>query len=514
MDGFSTPPPLVIDLSGTSQNQLWTKHKETLNLYFQSAEITATARKKAILLYTGGEELRKIHATLNDDGATYEATIGKLDAHFATKINISCERHHFRVINQEAGESIKSYVTRLREAAQNCEFQNYSIDAAVIDQVIEKTSSAKLRRKLLMEDKLTLQNLINIASAMELTEEQAKAIEGNKVEVESLNAIKPRFKTSRSLEGATGYTFNKGSSQYKKKESVNSYKRDAWSNQRKTQTSYPKAPWKCYGCGDPNHGIGASECPALGYECKICGARNHYESVCRKKEGERENRGSEKFKKGGYVKNMQEMKLEESDDEDYVFKVGHKSQADIKLKVEENDVEFLTDSGATVNLIDRSTFDELASKSKLTLHPTNTKIFTYGGKEAIKLDGIIFANIRHKEIQHLTRIHVTSESQSGCILGRESAIELGLLKLSEHVSSLQTDNIQEQIKSEFPELFEGLGKLENVEIKLNVDKSIEPVSQHLRRIPFHVRKKVEKKLNYMLEQDVIRGGQPGHAWAC
>ena len=99
MDGFSTPPPLVIDLSGTSQNQLWTKYKKTLNLYFQSAEITATARKKAILLYTGGEELRKIHDTLNDDGTTYEATIGLLDAHFATKINISCERHHFRVIN-------------------------------------------------------------------------------------------------------------------------------------------------------------------------------------------------------------------------------------------------------------------------------------------------------------------------------------------------------------------------------------------------------------------------------
>ena len=224
---------------------------------------------------------------MNDDGTTYEATIGLLDAHFATKINISCERHHFRVINQEANESVKSYVTRLREAAKNCEFENYSIDAAVIDQVIEKTSSTKLRRKLLMEDKLTLQNLINIASAMELTEEQAKAIEGNNVETESLNAIKTKFKPSRSPEGATNYTLNKGSSLYKKKESANNYKRDGWSNQRKTQTSYQKAPWKCYGCGDPNHGIGASECPALGYECKICGARNHYESVCRKKGKER-----------------------------------------------------------------------------------------------------------------------------------------------------------------------------------------------------------------------------------
>ena len=508
MDGFNAPPPLSIDLSGTSQNQLWVKHKDTLELYFLSAEITASPRKKAILLYTGGEELRKIHATLNDDGNTYEATIQLLDAHFATKTNISCERHNFRKLIPEAGESIKSFVTRLREAGQNCEFEDYSLDAAIIDQVIEKTTSSKLRRMLLMKEKLTLESLLKTASTMEVTEEQAKAIEGDRNETESVNAIKHKFKTSRNTElTASGSSSYKGNYSNYKKDAMSNYRRDEMTNQRKDSNNISRAPWKCYGCGDPNHGIGSRNCPALGHECKICGAKNHFESTCRRRE-----LGKEKFKKGAYVKNMQDMNLDEDSDDEYVFNVGNKCQADIRLKVEENNVDFLTDSGATVNLIDRTTFDNISAKAKLTLYPTNTKIYTYGAKEAIKLDGIIFANIRHKGIQHLTRIHVTSESKSGCILGRKSAIELGLLKMSEHINSLQSGNIKDQVKSEFPELFEGLGKLKNVEIKLNVDCKVEPVSQHLRRVPFHVRKKVEKKLNYMLEQDVIEKVTGSTTW--
>ena len=59
-------------------------------MYFIAANITETKRKKAILLYTGGEELRKIHKTFNDTVETYEHTKEGITRSFQTykKYNI------------------------------------------------------------------------------------------------------------------------------------------------------------------------------------------------------------------------------------------------------------------------------------------------------------------------------------------------------------------------------------------------------------------------------------------
>ena len=107
---------------------------------------------------------------------------------------------------------------------------------------------------------------------------------------------------------------------------------------------------------------------------------------------------------------------------------------------------------------------------------------------------------------------MTSGIHSGCILGRESALELGVLKMEEKINSLGMGNFGLQVKQQFPELFKGLGKLKDVEIKFSRDESVQPVSQHLRRIPFHVRKKVEKKLNELLELDVIERVNEATQW--
>ena len=52
-------------------------------------------------------------------------------------------------------------------------------------------------------------------------------------------------------------------------------------------------------------------------------------------------------------------------------------------------------------------------------------------------------------------------------------------------------------------MFTGIGKLKNTQIRLHVDESVKPVSQPHRRIPFHVRKKVEKELEKLEKLDII-----------
>ena len=50
---------------------------------------------------------------------------------------------------------------------------------------------------------------------------------------------------------------------------------------------------------------------------------------------------------------------------------------------------------------------------------------------------------------------------------------------------------------------QGQGKLPNKQIELIIDKIIKPVAQKQRRIPFHLRGKVEHELNKLQDDDII-----------
>lgn len=44
------------------------------------------------------------------------------------------------------------------------------------------------------------------------------------------------------------------------------------------------------------------------------------------------------------------------------------------------------------------------------------------------------------------------------------------------------------------ELFHGIGKLKGMKVKLHIDESVKPAAQKHRRVPFHLRNKVEAEL--------------------
>ena len=53
------------------------------------------------------------------------------------------------------------------------------------------------------------------------------------------------------------------------------------------------------------------------------------------------------------------------------------------------------------------------------------------------------------------------------------------------------------------DVFTGLGKLKNSSVKLNIDETVTPVSLKQRRIPFHIRKKVDEEIDRLLKADII-----------
>ncbi len=60
-----------------------------------------------------------------------------------------------------------------------------------------------------------------------------------------------------------------------------------------------------------------------------------------------------------------------------------------------------------------------------------------------------------------------------------------------------------QLLEEYKDLFQGIGKLKDLQVKLHIDESVKPAAQPHRRIPFHIRKKVEQELEKLEKQGII-----------
>ena len=59
------------------------------------------------------------------------------------------------------------------------------------------------------------------------------------------------------------------------------------------------------------------------------------------------------------------------------------------------------------------------------------------------------------------------------------------------------------IEDEFQDLFGGIGKIKNSQVQLHIDTDVTPKQQKHRRIPFHIRKDVERELQRLEDLDII-----------
>ena len=48
-----------------------------------------------------------------------------------------------------------------------------------------------------------------------------------------------------------------------------------------------------------------------------------------------------------------------------------------------------------------------------------------------------------------------------------------------------------------------MGKLKNFQLRIPIDETVKPVIQPIRRIPYHLREKLDRKLNELVDLDII-----------
>ena len=71
------------------------------------------------------------------------------------------------------------------------------------------------------------------------------------------------------------------------------------------------------------------------------------------------------------------------------------------------------------------------------------------------------------------------------------------------VYSITSEGTDADVREQFPEVFSGIGKLADFQLKLHVNCDVKPVAQPVCRLPFGLRDKVDENLDGLLEKYII-----------
>ncbi|CAC5412905.1 unnamed protein product [Mytilus coruscus] len=461
--------PVITDVGGipkfdahgelNSMGPQWNRWKRAFELFAMGKGVVEPEQKKALFLHTAGFSVQDIYFTLEiaepeAEETVYDVTVRALDAHFTPHVNSAVERSQFRAMTQTSSETVEQYTTRLRQKAVFCNFHN--IDENIRDQVIDKCYFQRLRRKVLARINVTLVQLREIAQSLEASEQRAVSME----QKEQINK-------------ASQHKFDKHS-------------------KFKTQNQTDFKQRRCFACGHEGHIKTDTHCPARGKKCRKCKKEGHYEKCCKTKQTINFN------SRRGHA-TVRNKETENNDEEPYVFTVNSETtdNIDFTIKVGGVIMPIIIDSGASVNVIDRS-MREFLKKSKIKCESRLRSFITSVSVGDKNVDAEFFV----------------VEEKGQALLGKTTAVSLGILKIqnpSESVNSVNDDR-KAIIKQKFQKCFEGVGKLKNFQLKIPIDESVEPVIQPIRRVPFHLHEKLDKKLEELQGFDIIEKVEGLSTW--
>ena len=453
LHGLNAPPPFLMSPGEPAVPwKLWVKMFENYALAVQSA--LSEDRKIALLLTALGTEGNRIY---------YSCTFpeGKSDKKFADVVSVLADQFdvvqnplafRYELFKREQGpnESIEQFVAGLREIVKNCEYKDNAAEAeAVRDQLVFKCRSPEVRKALLKVKELTLQKAI----------EKARNIEAV---ARDMGTISDRGPES----DVPGQDFN------------------AIQGSRREQMIQSK--FSCLRCGG-GHKANDVICPAVKARCHKCKNIGHYKKYCLRK---------------STSTNVVDCPSSGEQEEDVGFvsvlsiNVPSARHVNATIKLGENIVHMIIDSGAPTTLMSKEVFDKLCGNQALS----SPKFHLRDAQEKeIPCYGMFNTQVGFKGKVATIPIHVTSSPK--CLLGVDA---LKQLEMSVHFSpkSVLVNIVSAQ----------GMPMVKGYEHRIVLKPNAQPVQQRLRPLPFSVRDKVAEKLNEMLEQDIIERVEEGSDW--
>ena len=128
----------------------------------------------------------------------------------------------------------------------------------------------------------------------------------------------------------------------------------------------------------------------------------------------------------------------------------------------------MIDTGASVNVMDEATYDNI-HRPTLMRH-RGPRIMPYGGGTSLNVLGVCGVTLESKSAIKWHRFHVDHviKGAHGSLIGFTAAQELGIVNIVNKISS--------NWENKHPGLPKGIGKLNDVQVKIHIDESVRPVA--------------------------------------
>ena len=312
---YDSKPPAPLNLSG-NKVESWKLFKKRWTNYETLSGIGKAPREVQVAMFENclDDEALRVLDGFAFDTPENQRTVKELTTAFESyalgDIHETLERYKFGRRDQQEGEPIDTYISTLRSMLKTCDYCNTCEPSILRDRIILGIQRNDTREELLKQGKLNLTRCIEICRASETA-------------INHGETLKHYIKTE---------------------ETVNKVNIHNSGEENKD----------CIFC-TTKHPLKYKFCPAWGKYCNKCGEKNHFEARCdslkRRNAGQRSKQRMRHIEEDNYT----EQDTENQSDYDYCANI---TTRDKKLKaikhrmsVEGKDVDFLIDTGASVNVL-------------------------------------------------------------------------------------------------------------------------------------------------------------------
>ena len=417
------------------------------------------ARQVATLLAVIGKEANKVFKTFvwgsEDDSKKIDLVIKQFEEYCIPRQNVTYERFHLFTRDQGPTETVDQYMMELHRISANCDLESITPDQILRDRLVTVIRDAKVRERLLRDNKLTLEKALDIVRAAESTTAQMKEMN---LEAE-IHAVRQTQQHDRSKEDVP-----------------------------KSDKVVIK---DCKYCGRDHE---KRKCPAFGQTCRKCGVKNHFAVKCQAKSKVSAVHDQDQFYLGTTKTGEKEVRatvtltmLNEVDD------------------VPNGDVQFLMDTGAECNVLPLNVYQKVTGDkelNKLDKNKHSVLVLANGFEQPI--EGRAMVRVGRGTQTHKLVVNVVKGQGYEPILCKQALIDMGMIKILDSDQKPRVNVVTagcDPLLQEF-NVFEGLGKLEG-QYTIVTDPSVKPVVHPPRCLPVALIDQVQEKLDNMVKDDII-----------
>ena len=172
----------------------------------------------------------------------------------------------------------------------------------------------------------------------------------------------------------------------------------------------------------------------------------------------------------------------------------------------------LIDPGTNSNIIGEGTWEQLTVKGVKCESQAATpdkKLYAYASSQSLPVKGSFKCTVSVCDRSTKAEVLVI-KGRGMSLLGKITATELGVLKVGINIAMVTSK--ADSLKQQYPEVFEGVGKLKNKQISLDIDPTVKPIAQPYRRIPFNLKGKIRDKTTELLDMGIIEPVEGRAPW--